>query len=224
MPRTPHPRRRPGRPASDPKTAAGVREALLDAAEGLFGTRGYAAVSVREVARRAGVTPAMVHYYFGDKNGLYQAMFDHLLAKLLERVRAALAGAPDAGDGDPVAALLHTIVGTLGAEPMLPQIMAREVFSEGGRFRERFIKRYASNVLPILPAMIEAQRDAGRLRADLDPRLATISLLGMTAFPFLARPVLEPVLGLRYDEDFRKRWIEHTLRLFHGGADAPEPA
>ena len=70
--------RRPGRPLS--ASAPPVRESLLVAAGRLTAERSLGEVSVREVARAAGVTPAMVHYYFGDKDGLHEAM----LARALE--------------------------------------------------------------------------------------------------------------------------------------------
>ena len=57
---------RRGRPSK--KQAAGTgdtRESILDAAEDLFSKHGFYGVTIREVAREAGVDTALVHYYFG---------------------------------------------------------------------------------------------------------------------------------------------------------------
>ena len=203
------PRRRPGRPARL-KGGADPREALLDAAGRLFAERGPGSHSLPAVAAAAGVTPAMVHYYFGDKRGLADALLERALARLLERV----AGVRRFED------LPATIVQAFGAEPWIPSLLVREVLSEEGRFRERFIETYASKVARLVPGMLRAEMAAGRLRADLDPRLAFVSLIGMMGFAFLARPVLEPVLGIRYDAEFLERFAEHTRRLFLEGARA----
>lgn len=67
-------RGKPGRPAK----AAGdvdLRERILDVAEAAFASRGYEAVSTREVARVVGATPAMIHYYFKSKRQLFEAVF-----------------------------------------------------------------------------------------------------------------------------------------------------
>ena len=48
--------------------------AILDAAEELFYARGYAAVTVRDVARHAGVSHALVHQYLGDKSEIFRAV------------------------------------------------------------------------------------------------------------------------------------------------------
>lgn len=72
----PPPPARRGRP---PKTEAGggadTRELILDAAEDLFSKHGFYGVTIREVAREAGVDTALVHYYFGAKRALFDAVF-----------------------------------------------------------------------------------------------------------------------------------------------------
>ena len=65
---------RRGRPSKDQK-AGETREAILDAAEDLFSKHGFYGVTIREVAREAGVDTALVHSYFGAKRGLYDAVF-----------------------------------------------------------------------------------------------------------------------------------------------------
>jgi hypothetical protein len=135
---------------------------------------------------------------------------------VLARVRGALAERPGLDDG--LAGLLEVITSTLAGDPWLPHLLVREVLSDEGRFRERFIDAYASKMASLLPAQIRGEIEAGRFRADLDPRLAFVSLLGMTIFPFVARPVVERVLGLEYDEPGRRAFAEHTRRLFLEGA------
>jgi AcrR family transcriptional regulator len=72
----PAPARR-GRPPKTQTAAAssGARETILDAAEDLFSKHGFYGVTIREVAREAGVDTALIHYYFGAKRGLFDAVF-----------------------------------------------------------------------------------------------------------------------------------------------------
>ena len=209
-------RRSPGRPARRDEDGGGVREALLDAARSLFARRDYPAVSIREIAAEAGVTPAMVHYYFGDKQGLFDAMLEATFGRVLEHARRA--AAERRSDG--LAGLLEILVETIGNQPWLPPLVLREVFSEDGRMRDRFIEMYAGQMGRLMPALIQAEIDAGRMREDLDPRLAFMSLAGMALMPFVARPVIERVLEIDYDEDFRHRYAEHAWRLFLEGTRA----
>lgn len=73
----PSPTRTPsrrGRPRKSGGAAAGDA-AILDAAEALFAEHGYDGVTLRQVAGRAGVDTALVHYYFTAKRGLFDAVF-----------------------------------------------------------------------------------------------------------------------------------------------------
>lgn len=218
MPRVPHKRRprQPGRPPADDGTA--VRDALLAAAGRLFASHGAGDISLRRIAREAGVSPAMVHYYFGDKEGLYDAMLERTFARVLERVRVVALQESTGEAGDPLERLLGVLVDTFAAEPWVPTLVVREVLAEGGRFRDRFVRDYASQMAKLVPGFMQSQIDAGRLREDLDPELAFLSFLGMTLMPFVARPVLERALGLAYDERFLVRFAAHTHRLFREGA------
>jgi len=52
---------------------SGTREAILDASRAAFARVGYASATIRGIARDAGVDPALVHHYFGTKEGLFRA-------------------------------------------------------------------------------------------------------------------------------------------------------
>ena len=78
----------PGRPRNrDPEL---VRSALLAAARRQVAAHGTAGTSLAAIAREAGVTAAMVHYHFGDKQGLYQAMLEQTVGPVLAQLGAAL--------------------------------------------------------------------------------------------------------------------------------------
>ncbi len=59
--------RRTGRRPGNPDT----REAILSASRDAFAERGYDAASIRQIAASAGVDPALVHHYFGNKEQLF---------------------------------------------------------------------------------------------------------------------------------------------------------
>lgn len=63
--------RGPGRPEG----TSVIRDEILDAAEMVFSSLGYAGTSMREVAEKAKVTQALISYYFGSKFGLFEQAF-----------------------------------------------------------------------------------------------------------------------------------------------------
>lgn len=76
------------RPDQDEAPAlAATRTRILDAAYRCLAARGYGALSVREIARDAGVNHALINYYFGTKDRLVIAVLDEANRKLLLRQR-----------------------------------------------------------------------------------------------------------------------------------------
>ena len=215
--KTPKRTRRPGRPVA--ADAPEVRESLLAAAGRLSADRSLGEVSLREVARAAEVTPAMVHYYFGDKRGLQEAMLERALERMLGRLQSVAAQA-SAESSEPIGLLLRTITQTFLEEPWIPGLLVREVFAEGGRLQDHFVREYASRVAPMVRGIVVQEIDRGHFREELDPTLAFLSLMGMAIFPFIARPVAERVLGLQFDSQLADTLVAHTRKLYLEGVKA----
>lgn len=73
---------------------AGAEERLVAAAADLLGEVGPRAMSVRQVAERAGVNHGLVHHYFGGKDGLLRAAMRHLVEEHERWARDVSAGGP----------------------------------------------------------------------------------------------------------------------------------
>ncbi len=69
------------------------RKALISAAIDTIHERGMAQVTMGEIARRAGVSAALAHHYFGGKDDLLLATMRHLLSELGEEIQARLSAA-----------------------------------------------------------------------------------------------------------------------------------
>ncbi len=206
-----------GRPPGD----GDARRRLLDAAAARFAADGFAATSLRQVAAEAGVTPAMVSYYFHGKNGLLEAVLIEGVELILGRLRRAAApGAGAAGEGL-LPRIVSAYVGALNAHPWIPRIIVQEVISRDTPLRDLFVERFATQALGLLSPLIAEEGRAGRLRPDLDPRMTVMSVVGMCVFPYIAEPLLGRLLGYRIDEAFAAAFIPHTVALLQRGLEVP---
>lgn len=94
-PLLPAPRRdrsRARRPERVRMTGQQRREQLLDVGRKLFSEKGFEAVSVEEIAAKAGVSKPVVYEHFGGKEGLYAVVVDREMNHLLDSVQEALTG------------------------------------------------------------------------------------------------------------------------------------
>jgi AcrR family transcriptional regulator len=76
------PVRAPDRP---PERGAIAREQLIAHATRIFAAKGYAAASTREICQAAGANVAAIHYYFGDKEGLYRAVLTRPISAITDQ-------------------------------------------------------------------------------------------------------------------------------------------
>lgn len=201
------PRRRPGRPA--PGTPD-LREHLLDAALDCFAAEGIAAASLKSIAHRAGVTPALVHYYFGSKDALQSAVVEERFMQVAEGLRA-LIGLSDRSVRELIADFVAGVHALVERFPWLPVIWVREILTEGGALRETTMSRVAPMVPRALAERFARAQGAGEINPALDPRLLVVSLIGLTLFPLAAEGIWRQVFP---DDDLgRARLQQHTIAL-----------
>ena len=217
-----HPRkkrepRRPGRPRAD---ETNQRERLLDAAVACFAADGVAATSLRSIALKAGVTPALVNYYFGSKEQLLEAFIAERVAPAVSVLRESLL---EAGDNPRalLGAFVRGIHGVVERFPWWPAIWVREVLNEKGALRDVLHKIIAPQVTQLLARTLVDAQKRGALSPDLDPRLLVVSLVGLTMFPLAAEHIWRRIFPAG-DLD-RAALLRHTLALLDhglGGIDA----
>jgi len=208
-------RRAPGRPA---KVRGDQRKRLLDVALTLFAKQGIAGTPLSAIARRARVTPAMLHYYFGSRDQLLDALMDECIAPLIARVGAQL-GASESDPRGLARAFAATIIGVLAENPWLPPLWMREVLSEGGVLRERLLQGGAARLAPGLASRFADAQRRGALNPGLDPRLTVVSLIGLTIFPLAAQPIWRRLLDA--DDIGIATLISHTEALIEAGFGVP---
>lgn len=204
-------RRRAGRPSGDEPD---LRALLLDVAIAQFARSGIGATSLRSIAAAAGVTPAMLHYYFGDKARLTQALIDERLLPALAPLHAQLEPA-----GDDPAVLIEGFVRGVGEivarHPWLPPLWVREVLCEGGSLRELMFSRIVPNLPQMLAQRFAAAQARGDLHQGLDPRLLVVSLVGLTLFPAAGAPIWRRAFGAQ--DLGADALLNHTLALLDHG-------
>ena len=203
--------RKPGRPRAE---QANHRERLLDAAVACFAADGVSATSLRKIALQAGVTPALVNYYFGSK----QQLLDAFIAERIGPVVDVLRGKLLAAGNDPravLAAFVGGIHGVVAEHPWWPALWVREVLNEKGVLREVFHQIIAPQVTQLLARTLGDAKARGAISGDLDPRLLVVSLVGLTMFPLAAEHIWRRVFPAG-DID-RDTLLRHTLALLDHG-------
>jgi AcrR family transcriptional regulator len=165
--------------AEDPRSSlraehvAQTRAALVSAGRRLFGQAGFAATSVEDLAREAGVTTGALYHHFPTKAALFEAVFELVHMELM----AASGEAAARADGP-------TELLALGFEAFLDQVLEpdvqRIVITDAPSVLgpARFIELDERYAFAAIVEALEAAANVGALRAD-DPQTLATLLLGM---------------------------------------------
>ncbi|WP_096723147.1 TetR/AcrR family transcriptional regulator [Paraburkholderia acidicola] len=175
------PARRPGRPTGSARGPE-QRARLIDVALELFARRGILDTTLGEIAREAGFTPAMVHYYFKTREQLIDVLIDERFVPLRVEIGSPFEAHPD----DPVAGitqLARRLVDVSSRYPWFPALWIREVITEGGLLRQRMFERFGDAHQRASVAAIARWQKAGRLNPEIEPSLVFLTVLGLTILP-----------------------------------------
>jgi AcrR family transcriptional regulator len=183
-------RRRPGRrPGS-----ADTKGRILGAARAAFADRGFDGATVREIAARAGVDPALVHHYFGTKQQLFVAAMEFPVD--VGATFAALAAGPRETIGERI---VRTFVEVWDRPEVRPMVLGlvRSAATDpvaAGMFR----RLLAEGPLLALASAVEAP-DAEQETPDAELRATLVGtqLIGIAMARYVAG--LEPIASLRPD-------------------------
>lgn len=183
----------PARSIGRPRRIAGrdARESLLDAAVGLFAENGVAGTSIAAIAERAGVTAAMVHYYFRNRAQLLDAVAGERLLRIVNGVWAPVVAAE--GLEAMLGGLVQRIVQAAEDHPWLPSLWLREVVSEGGQLRSRLLRMLPLEFIQHLISTVAVAQRRGEISSEIEPRLVLVSVLGLTLLPLAGLRVLQQV-------------------------------
>ncbi|MEX2247832.1 MAG: TetR/AcrR family transcriptional regulator [Dehalococcoidia bacterium] len=141
------------------------RRAILDAATTLFADRGFAAVSVQEIADAARTHKTTVLYHFATKDALHEEVLDEALGRIAEVMDEFLGGE---FRRERVAYMLDQIQAFFAEHRALARILERELLESSGP--EAYLSRFVEPIYVPAVATLERAMKAGVIRR-IDPAL-----------------------------------------------------
>lgn len=190
-----------------------AREKLLAAATKLFAEKGYAGVSIRQLAEAAGVNSAMISYYFGGKEGLYEAVLSTLYERLLVQFEAVAAQTASAQEKLRLYAEVIRRTHTQD-QPLMARLVLGELSSPTACL-EIIIRKYTARIVQIISGILQEGIDSGELRQDIDSRYAAGAFGGMINFFFIMREATRLVMPVLAGSD--KEFVDSALKIYLKG-------
>ena len=195
-------------PPAGPDDDQETRERILNAAHAVFLRKGTANSRTQEIADEAGVNKALVHYYFGTKSALADAIFERALGTISPRIFGILAD-PSRTIEEKVPAIVREQIDFHSTRPYLAGYLLSEMHAEPERVA-RLIGGQGGVPLDVIRRQLREASKAGKLR-PISAEQFVVNLMGLLIFPFAIRPALGALLSL--DSTRWPAFLEERRRL-----------
>ena len=190
------------------------KQRLLQAAIQLFAAHGFESVSIRQIAKAAETNSAMISYYFGSKQKLYEAAIDAQAAALHEFLTPKTA---ELTPQEVFRCYAQTLQKIHVCNPTLLQFICREFAAPSEHF-ETFIQKRLHQVFLLLADALQRGIEEGIFRPDIEIIPTLVLWAGMVNFYYLSRN-LHQRISPEAQACSEASYMEHACKIFFAGIE-----
>lgn len=189
-----------------------AEEKIFLAATQIFEEKGMAGARMQEIADRAGINKAMLHYYFRSKDKLFEIVFDKLALSMFEKMFACF-------DNDlPLEKRLGMFydehIAFLQKHPRMPNFILHEINQNPERISRIFGSERFTAIRDNFFREIDEEIAAGTIK-NVDKMQLLVNIIALSVFPFAARGLLNVLFDqhhIEFDDFIEQR--KNTLPPF----------
>ena len=177
------------------KEKVSKEQLILEAAEQEFFSKGYAGARTISIAEHAGVTHAMLHYYYRTKEQLFDCVVDKNISQIATTLLSVL-GKPDMPLLSRLKESISTHFDLVANNPLLPRFVMNEIMTRPERctmIYDKLMTR-ANGILDKTQVEIDEASKRGEIEW-IDARMLFISILSLNIFPFVAYSFAEDIMN-----------------------------
>lgn len=195
-----------------------TEQKIIKAAREVFIEKGLQGARMQEIADKAGINKALLHYYFRSKDKMFDAVFQDIIREIVPVFSEKMKGEQNINE------LLRVFIGfyndTFRKNPYLPQFFFHEIWQHPDKLAA-FIKAQDINPEKLMKANIDKLPKSDDTPFFVQHMFANV--LGMTLFPHIARPLFQRILFDNNEELYDKFLSERTnilMKLIEGSFDS----
>jgi len=194
------------------------RTHIINAAIDLFAEKGFEGTSIRELAQKADVNVAMVNYYFGSKEKLFEALLEMKASYMRDKLEE-LEGDKTLNEMDKIDIIIETYVERIFSNPNFHKVLQQELLvTHRGELQQNVINIFIQNTKNMTSIIEKGIRK--KLFKKVDPQLTYASIIGTInqvvnskSFCRILISNGNPDFNPYTDEAFKKRLINHIKQM-----------
>ncbi len=165
---------------------------ILNAAISVFQIKGMAGARMQEIADRANINKAMLHYYFRNKQQLFEAVFMQAFQKLAPHMNSIFNSEDSVFEK--IKSFAESYISFAIENPYLPTFLIQEM-NINPEFATTFFKAHSAPDPTLFEKQIAEEIKKGILK-PVDPKQLLLNLFSLCAFPFVGSGLVKGILKL----------------------------
>ncbi|MGB5436811.1 MAG: TetR/AcrR family transcriptional regulator [Maribacter sp.] len=185
-----------------------TEQLILNAAISIFQKKGMAGTRMQEIADEANINKAMLHYYYRNKQQLFEAVFMQAFQKLAPQLNLIFAS--EMGVNEKIRKFTASYIDFILENPYLPGFIVQEL-----NYNPEFVLKFMSHKGKPDPTsfltQIEEEIKAGNIK-KMPPKQLLLNLLSLTIFPFVGEMMLKVLMDIS-DSEFQNMMEERKTLI-----------
>ena len=175
---------------------------ILEAAGKIFMKKGRLGASMQDIADEAGINRTLLHYYFRNKEKLFDTIFSKVISRVFPTLVAAFVS--DRPFMEKIRIFVATYTDMLKENPYLPVFVFQEISLNPERLAS-IIQHEGIDPDIMLRGLSKEMESLGII--DMDPRHMIANMLGMVIFPYIGRTLFQKV-AFKDDTEAYEQFLE----------------
>ena len=179
-----------------------TEEKIIKAAQNVFVRKGYSGTKTRDIAEEAGINIASLHYYYRSKDKLFELVIGEALNRFSAGMDKILGS--DSPLEEKVRSFVDNYITFFKQNPYIPMFIMSEALTNPDKMSDMLDRQKA---IDKLKSQFNELVEAGAIR-KMHHAHFMMNLIGLTAFPFVSKPILMKKTGVdeaEFDELLEER-------------------
>jgi AcrR family transcriptional regulator len=161
---------------------------IIEAARLVFQEKGYKEATMRDIAARANINMAMVHYYFRSKENLFFMILDEAFRLLVEKIVAVLTN-EDLDIFEKIRTIVREYITFFAEKPYLPQFLMGEVIRNPEWIGKRMLENMSFlTIFRTFSDQLEKEYEKGTIR-QISALSLLLNIVSLCVFPAIIKPM-----------------------------------
>ena len=169
-----------------------AEEKILIAAKNIFITKGLDGARMQDIADEAKINKALLHYYFRNKESLFEVIFKEAISNFIPRILSIIDA--DVPLFDKIRIFTGEYITTISENPYLPLFIMNEINKRPRSVVEKVFGDKRPDLTKLV-LQIEGEIKAGIIK-NISPVQLIVNMLSICIFPFIAKPMIQQVIKM----------------------------